>query len=189
MSQNSKIDLDKKVYSKIEYPKVIDTTFNQLGVSSINTQIEEIFTVSDFFNQYNALFYDIPAFGDTNSHEYLIETSTEYIGYETNSAEIEALQNEITQLRRDLLQAQVDLVEATTGQNLNLDINTIEDAQLTDSSQFNEILAELDNQPSSPTEENTTADTVVSNSPVNSNSTSGTPSPAGGGGSGGGGGY
>ena len=48
MSQNSKIDLDKKVYSKTEYPKVIDTKFNQLGVSSINTQIEETFTVTDF---------------------------------------------------------------------------------------------------------------------------------------------
>ena len=34
------------------------------------------------------LFYDIPAYGDTNSHEYLVETSGEYIGYETNSAEI-----------------------------------------------------------------------------------------------------
>ena len=56
MSQNSKIDLDKKVYSKTEYPKVIDTKFNQLGVSSINTQIEETFTVTDFFNEYNNLF-------------------------------------------------------------------------------------------------------------------------------------
>ena len=59
MSQNSKIDLDKKVYSKTEYPKVIDTKFNQLGVSSINTQIEETFTVTDFFNEYNNLFYEI----------------------------------------------------------------------------------------------------------------------------------
>ena len=83
MSQNSKIDLDKKVYSKTEYPKVIDTKFNQLGVSSINTQIEETFTVTDFFNEYNNLFYEIPALGDINSHEYLITTSTEYIGYES----------------------------------------------------------------------------------------------------------
>ena len=162
MSQNSKIDLDKKVYSKIEYPKVIDTKFNQLGVSSINTQIEETFTVTDFFNEYNNLFYEIPALGDINSHEYLITTSTEYIGYEANAAEIAALQNEITQLRRDLLQAQLDL-----------DINSIDDAQISNSTQFNEILAELDKQPSSPTEENTTATTVVSNNPTNINSTSG----------------
>ena len=173
MSQYSKIDLDKKVYSKTEYPKVIDTKFNQLGVSSINTQIEETFTVTDFFNEYNNLFYEIPALGDVNSHEYLITTSTEYIGYEANAAEIAALQNEITQLRRDLLQAQLDLVEATTGQKLDLDINTIDDAQLTDSTQFNEILAELDKQPKSPTEANTTATTVVSNNPTNANSTSG----------------
>ena len=90
-----------------------------------------------------------------------------------NAAEIAALQNEITQLRRDLLQAQLDLVEATTGQKLDLDINSIDEAQLSDSTQFNEILAELDKQPSSPTEENTTATTVVSNNPTNINSTSG----------------
>ena len=115
MSQNNRIDLDKKVYSKTEYPKVIDVNFNQLGVSSINNQIEETFTVTDFFNQYDALFYDIPALGDSNSHEYLITTSTEYIGFESNQAELKALQNEITQLRKDLLQSQLNLVEATTG--------------------------------------------------------------------------
>ena len=187
MSQNSRIDLDKKVYSKTEYPKIIDTEFSQLGVPSINTSIETTFTVTDFFNQYNTLFYDIPAFGETNSHEYLITTSTDYIGYEANQAEIDALQNEITQLRKDLLQAQLDLVEATTGEKLDLNLDSIDDAQISNTDQFNQILAELDKQPSSPTEENTTAETVVANSPVNANSTgvSGGSS----GGSSGGGGY
>ncbi len=157
MSQNNRIDLDKKVYSKTEYPKVIDVNFNQLGVSSINNQIEETFTVTDFFNQYDALFYDIPALGDSNSHEYLITTSTEYIGFESNQAELKALQNEITQLRKDLLQSQLNLVEATTGTKIDLNIDAIEDAQISNTDQFNEILAQLDNQPNSPTEENTTS--------------------------------
>ena len=58
-----RIDLIKKVYSKTEYPKIIDTKFNQLGVISLSEEIEDTFTVNDFFDQYNDLFYEIPAEG------------------------------------------------------------------------------------------------------------------------------
>ena len=41
MKENTKkIDLVKKVYSKTEYPKIINTKFQQLGVVSVNEQIE-----------------------------------------------------------------------------------------------------------------------------------------------------
>ena len=60
-------------------------------------------TVEEFFGLYNSLFYDIPALGETNSHEYLVKTSGEYINYEERNEEIEALQAEIAQLRSDLL--------------------------------------------------------------------------------------
>ena len=49
------------------------------------------------------IFYEIPAFGDSNSHQYLIETSAEYIDYNQSREEIEALQKEITQLRKDFI--------------------------------------------------------------------------------------
>ena len=51
---------------------------------------------------YDKLFFDIPQRGN-NSHETLITTSTEYIGYNPLTTEIEALQQEITELRRQLL--------------------------------------------------------------------------------------
>ena len=183
MSQNSRIDLDKKVYSKTEYPRIIDTKFSQLGVKSINTAIIETPTVNEFFEMYTTLFYEIPAFGDNNSHEYLITTSTEYIGFEANNEEIEALRSEITQLRKDLLQAQISNAEALTGEKLDIDLDTIDEARISDSSQFTELLDSI-GQPSSPTDANTTNTTVVSNNPVNANSTSNTPSPSGGGGGG-----
>ena len=181
MSQNNRIDLEKKVYSKTEYPKVIDTKFNQLGVTSINDKIKATVTTTDFFNLYNDLFYEIPAFGESNSHEYLITTSTEYIGYDGSKEEIEALQAEITQLRKDLLESQVAAAEALTGTKIDLDINAIGDAEIADSEQFISILKSLDSQPSSPTETNTTNTTGTTTTPGNSSSTSGGGSNSGGG--------
>ena len=54
MDRNTeKIDLIKKVYSKTEYPKIIDTQFQQLGNLSVNQEIEETVTVNEFFELYN----------------------------------------------------------------------------------------------------------------------------------------
>jgi hypothetical protein len=67
---------------------------------------------------YNDLFYDIPELGETNSHEFLIKTSSEYIGFQSNQEEIDALQAEIAQLRTDLLDAQKQIVTLQTGTTL-----------------------------------------------------------------------
>ena len=67
---------------------------------------------------YNELFYNIPELGETNSHEFLIKTSSEYINFEANQEEIDALQAEIAQLRIDLLNAQRQIVELQTGTTL-----------------------------------------------------------------------
>ena len=40
-----RIDLIKKVYSKTEYPKIIDTKFRQLGNISLPEQLDDTFTV------------------------------------------------------------------------------------------------------------------------------------------------
>ena len=82
MAKKQRIDLLKKVYSKSEYLQIIDTSFNQFGTKSVPEQLAETTTVNDFFQDYNNLFYEIPALGDNNSHQYLIETSAAYIDYE-----------------------------------------------------------------------------------------------------------
>lgn len=113
MSEN--INLNKTVYNKGDYSKIINTSFQQIGVTSIQQQIESQPTIDDFFNLYNNLFYDIPETGVINSHEFLIQKSSEYINFNPFSDEIEALQNEIAQLRIDLLNAQKQIVELQTG--------------------------------------------------------------------------
>jgi len=139
-TNKERIDLIKKVYSKTEYPKIIDINFNELGNISINEQLEAEVSVEEFFQLYTKLFYEIPSYGGVRSHEYLITTSAEYIDFEPNNDIIEALQREITQLRKELLQSQIDKAEALTGESLGLDINNIdnEDALKEIQSQLNQ---------------------------------------------------
>jgi hypothetical protein len=109
------VNFNKQVYDKRQYSKVIDTSFKQLGVQSIQEQITIQPNTNEFFKMYNDLFYDIPELGAVNSHEYLIKKSSEYIDFEANQEEIIALQAEISQLRIELLDAQKQNIELQTG--------------------------------------------------------------------------
>jgi transcription initiation factor IIE alpha subunit len=115
MSEN--IKFNKQVYNKEQYLKVIDTSFNQL-IQPIADQIKAQPSVNDFFILYDTVFYLIPELGETNSHEYLIKKSSEYVDFEKDQTLINELQKEIAQLRTDLLDTQklnVDLqVEIAT---------------------------------------------------------------------------
>ena len=108
------VTLQKQVYDKNQYQKVIDNSFTQLGVAvpPTGSVIPILPTVDQFFQYYNQLFYEIPKFGETNSHQYLITTSEEYIG--TNNIvndQINALIEEITELRQENLELQQNLLD------------------------------------------------------------------------------
>ena len=108
------INLNKKVFNKRDYQKTINTSFTQLDVQSIQEQIDNQPTVQEFFDLYNELFYEINELGENNSHEYLIKTSSQYINFEENDELVQALQNEIAQLREELLGTQQQLADNTT---------------------------------------------------------------------------
>lgn len=111
------VNLTKTLYSKTQYPRVIDTQFTQLISVSASLTEEPLPTVDQFFNYYNQLFFGIPKFGETNSHEYLIKTSTEYIGASSVvNDELQALVEEITFLRQQLLETQQQLIDLNTAQ-------------------------------------------------------------------------
>ena len=74
------INLNKEVFNKRAYLKTIDTSFKELGVKTLQEQVDEQPTVQEFFDMYNTLFYNINEFGPTNSHEFLIKTSQDYNG-------------------------------------------------------------------------------------------------------------
>lgn len=109
MAEN--VNLNKNVFNKNTYPKVIDTEFKSLGTKTISEQVAEIPSAQDFFNMYNELFFSINQFGPTESHEFLIKTSSEYINYNNDSEIIKLLQAEIAGLRQDLLESQQSLAD------------------------------------------------------------------------------
>jgi hypothetical protein len=109
------IALNKIVYNKNQYTKVIDTSFTQLvNVTSSLTQSAPLISVDQFFQYYQDLFYQIPKLGDINSHQYLVTTSGAYIG-STNPTDdtIQALIEEITQLRQENLDLQQQIISGS----------------------------------------------------------------------------
>lgn len=97
-----RIFLNKNVFRKEEFNHTIDTSFKQLISFPLN-EIPEDFTVDNFFEQYEKLFFEISKEGDINSHEYLVKRSGDYINYEINNEEIQALLDEISDLRQEIL--------------------------------------------------------------------------------------
>ncbi len=128
-----KINLGRQGFISPTYKNSIDTSFTQLLPPP--PPPEEVFTVEQFFELYSQLFYEIPTEGSINSHQVLIDKSSEYIGFnEENEQNIQILLDEITQLREELLSTQIALREAqtNTGGVVNLEGDQIQDGtQLT----------------------------------------------------------
>tara|TARA_B110000977_G_C11034667_1_gene476581 strand:- start:624 stop:1205 length:582 start_codon:yes stop_codon:yes gene_type:complete len=99
------IQLNKDVFNKNSYTKVIDTKFKELGVKTIQEQISDQPSVKEFFNMYNQLFFQINEVGP-ESHEYLVKTSGEYINFNAENDIVVLLQAEIAALREQLLDSQ-----------------------------------------------------------------------------------
>ena len=119
----NRIDLNKTVYNKDDYQKTIDTSFKELLPSlEIEEEIPSI-TIEQFFQYYNTLFFDIPKTGD-NSHNTLIQQSSEYVGNEQTNEELDALFREVTNLRQELLETQTELSDLRE-QNAKLTQNLI----------------------------------------------------------------
>jgi hypothetical protein len=91
----------KSIKGTNTYTSVIDTEFTEL-VSPVEETTEEEITVERFFELYDSLFFDIPVDGELNSHKYLVNRSTQYLGSNVLDAEKQALIEEINSLRSQL---------------------------------------------------------------------------------------
>jgi hypothetical protein len=105
-----KLNLSKKVYAKNQYEKVINTDFSQLATPVVISSITTI-SIDEFFQNYNQIFFEIPKFGLTNSHEYLIKTSQEYVGSDQINSDIQALIDEINSLQQQNLELNQQIVD------------------------------------------------------------------------------
>tara|TARA_B100000795_G_C22749098_1_gene418600 strand:- start:588 stop:1361 length:774 start_codon:yes stop_codon:yes gene_type:complete len=107
------IILNREVFNKVAFNNTINTSFTQLDQAPKDLSFfdSNLATVNDFFNIYQNLFFQIPKYGPTNSHEYLVVESTAYTGFIENQEQIDALLEEIADLREENLQLQLDIGE------------------------------------------------------------------------------
>lgn len=109
--------LNRQVFNKNAFKDTINTDFTEL-VSSQDPQFFSIdlATQEDFFQLYDKFFFEIPKLGEVNSHSYLVETSGEYIDFSPREGEIQALLEEIAELRQENLELRQDFAAALTEQ-------------------------------------------------------------------------
>ncbi len=114
LGENS--NLRREAFDRKQFDDTINTNFTELGVSNVDpsTFDPSLATVGDFFTIYQTLFYQIPKFGDVNSHEFLIKESTEYTQFVAQQEEIDALLAEIDELRAQNVKLVADMTNTIT---------------------------------------------------------------------------
>ena len=117
-ANSEKIILNRDVFNREAFNNTVNTNFSQLDQEAPDLSFFDpnLATVEDFFNIYQNLFFQIPKFGDINSHQYLVVESTEYTNYIENQEQIDALLEEITDLREENLQLNLDLQQVLGAQ-------------------------------------------------------------------------
>ena len=120
-----KITLKVQRFNKDKFNETVDTKFTQLvNVPNPSFFDRDIADLDDFWYLYDKFFYIIPKLGETESHQYLAKTSGEYSDFATISDEIQALLDEIAELRAENLQ----LIQDSTNLDNYIDPNDPDNA-------------------------------------------------------------
>ena len=97
---NQEIKLNKNVFGKVSYPQIVNTEFSQLVQPNDIDPDATPLTVIEF--------------GEVGSHRELVTRSSSYVGMTDQSGEMQALIDEISELRIQLLTAQQEVVNLST---------------------------------------------------------------------------
>jgi hypothetical protein len=98
------ITFTRTIYSKGDFSRKVDTSFNELNTTNLPVEIGQ------FFDYYNEIFFDIPKEGE-NSHTTIIQTSLDYVESYNNplqgvvdnlNTQIEELEGEIRRLENEI---------------------------------------------------------------------------------------
>ena len=112
------IPVQNLIYNKGTFTKVINTQFSELTAPPLT--VPET-TVEAFFELYDELFPVIPNEGDINSHRAILLREAEYLNVQlADDLEVQALLQEITDLRQQLLEAEVNASTELAQSNLNV---------------------------------------------------------------------
>ena len=109
------INLNRQVFDKKKFEETVNTNFTQLNEEGEPGFLDlNLATVGDFFELYGKLFFEIPKFGDVDSHEYLVKESGAYIDFDKINEEIQALLDEIAALREENLELRTEQITTLT---------------------------------------------------------------------------
>ena len=106
----NEIRIQKNVYNKKQFDRVIDRSFSTFAQPE---EVDEETTVAEFFDTYEKLFFEIDVEGDSQSHKYIVQKSGELVSFEKETEDIQPLLDEIAQLRSQLLDANAQIIELT----------------------------------------------------------------------------
>ena len=112
----NKITLKSQRFDKDKFNETVNKEFTQLvNVPDPSFFDRDLAVLDDFWYLYDKFFYIIPNLGEIESHQYLAKTSGEYADFATISDEIQALLDEIADLRKqnlELIQEATNLEDA-----------------------------------------------------------------------------
>jgi hypothetical protein len=97
-----RVRIQRQSYRRSQIRTSLDVEFNTFKAEEEEIDVE---TVEEFFRLYDKLFYSIPIEGEVNSHEFILERSSELTDFDKNTDDLQPLLEEITQLREQLLDA------------------------------------------------------------------------------------
>ena len=113
-------NLTKEVFDKSSFDKTLDLSFTQLGPeNALDPSFFDISlaTLEDFWTLYDQFFYDIPKTGP-RSHETLAQTSGEYANFELVQQQIQALLDEIAEIREENVELRLENVNLSVSGSL-----------------------------------------------------------------------
>lgn len=110
---SEQVNLVKEVYGRNTYTRVVDTSFSELFTAVTASAAPAGLGIEAFFDAYDTLFFEIPATGEVNSHEYLVKRSGEYLGGGVLSDNEKAYIDEINSLRQQLLEVNTNYLNLT----------------------------------------------------------------------------
>ena len=101
------VDFNKRVYSKTPFLETVDRSFKEFG----QQPTESVKSVEQFFQDYEELFFQIPATGSANSHQYLVEKSSQLYSVDQEMVDIQPLIDEITALKIQNIEYQQTIMD------------------------------------------------------------------------------
>ena len=104
------VRIQKESYNSKQYKNFVDRKFTTFVDP---TPVIDTDTVEELFRLYDKLYYVIPTEGEDNSHQYLLQRSSEITDFEKNTQDIQPLLDEIAILREQLLSANEEIFELT----------------------------------------------------------------------------